>query len=104
MRLLADHAGRAVRLTAERRRHIAEHPEMRALLTEIPMTLLEPAGVVQSLSDPAVHLYCRWQPRTQVGAKFMCVVVKTRHDDAFVLTAYLTDTVKKGRRPWPVST
>jgi hypothetical protein len=29
------------------------------------------------------------------------VVVKLIADDAFVLAAYLTDTVKKGRLLWP---
>ncbi len=36
-----------------------------------------------------------------VGGKFMCVVVKTVEDDAFVLTANLTDRVKKGVLLWP---
>jgi hypothetical protein len=38
---------------------------------------------------------------TRVGDKYLCVVVKLIADDAFVLTAYLTDTVKKGRLLWP---
>jgi len=33
--------------------------------------------------------------------KFLCVVVKVAGDDAFVLTAYLTDKVKKGVQLWP---
>ena len=31
----------------------------------------------------------------------MCVVVKIAQGDAFVLTAYLTDSVKLGWRLWP---
>jgi hypothetical protein len=43
----------------------------------------------------------RYYVGTRVGDKYLCVVVKLVADDAFVLTAYLTDTVKKGRLLWP---
>ena len=36
-----------------------------------------------------------------VGDKYLCVVVKVLPADAFVLTAYLTDKVKKGEQLWP---
>jgi hypothetical protein len=36
-----------------------------------------------------------------VGGKYLCVVVKVREVDAFVVTAYLTDRVKKGNLLWP---
>jgi hypothetical protein len=35
--------------------------------------------------------------------KLLCVVVKNEGSGDFVLTAYLTDTVKKGRLVWPVA-
>lgn len=35
------------------------------------------------------------------GGKPLCVVVKILIDDAFVVTAYLTDRVKKGTLLWP---
>lgn len=41
--------------------------------------------------------------RAVVGDKYMCVVVKTAPGDAFVRTAFLTDTIKKGRQLWPRS-
>ena len=41
---------------------------------------------------------------TAVGDKYFCVVVKVVGNDAFVLTAYLTDTIKKGRQVWPTET
>ena len=37
-----------------------------------------------------------------VGGKHLCVVVKVRQEDAFVVTAYLTDRVKKGILLWPI--
>ena len=56
---------------------------------------------MQSFSDPQAHLYYRFYFRTIVGGKFLCVVVKTLDADAFVLTAYLTDRIKKGVPLWP---
>ena len=39
-------------------------------------------------------------PGTRVGDKYRCVVVKFR-EDAFLLAAYLTDTVERGLQRWP---
>lgn len=102
MKVLRDYAGRSVRLTDERLAHILEHPEMAGMEPAIVRTLREPAAVVQSLSDPAARLHYRFYSGTRVGDKFLCVVVKVADDDAFVLTAYLTDKIKKGVRLWPI--
>ena len=101
MRLICDFDGLAIRLTDERLTHILEHPEMSGMEPSIEETLHDPEKVVQSLSDPSVHLYYRFYFRTVVGGKFLCVVVKMGAIDAFVLTAYLTDRIKKGARLWP---
>ncbi len=74
---------------------------MASVQSGIEETLLSPECVVQSFSDPQARLYYRYYFRTMVGGKFMCVVVKTLDDDAFVLTAYLTDRVKEGVLLWP---
>ena len=105
MRILHDYQGRAVRLTDERLAHILEHPEMQGLEQAIEDTLLTPARVVQSLSDPGARLYYRYYVGSVAGDKFLCVVVKfdIDTDDAFVLTAYLTDEIKKGTEIWPTS-
>ena len=84
MRILRDFEGRAIRLTDERRQHILEHPEMSGLGSSIGETLANPQRVLQSLGD-----------------KFLSVVVRLAAADAFVVTAYLTDRVKKGKRIWP---
>ncbi len=65
-------------------------------------TLREPEAVIQSTSDPLARLYYRFYHRTMVGGKHLCVVVKVRQDDAFVVTAYLTDRAKKGIVLWPI--
>ena len=102
MKVLHDYQGRAIRLTDERLAHILEHPEMAGMENAIEEVLLAPETVVQSLSDFQAHLYYRYYSGTRVGDKFLCVVVKrVSAADAFVLTAYLTDKVKKGDILWP---
>jgi len=49
----------------------------------------------------AAELSYRYYVGTQVGDKWLCVVVKYAMNDAFVVTAYLTDKPKKGKRIWP---
>ena len=101
MRTLPDFEGRQIRLTDERLAHIREHPEMMGLEHAIEETLRTPTHVVESVSDAQARLDYRYDVGTRVGDKYLCVVVKLIADDAFVLTAYLTDTVKKGRLLWP---
>ena len=98
--VFTDYLGRHVRLTAERRKHILEHPEMREWVKNVPAVLAGPDRVVRSRFDPESELFYVWKTRTRVGPKYLCVVVAAKPDDAFVLTAYLTDTVKKGEVLW----
>jgi hypothetical protein len=76
---------------------------MLGLESAIEDTLRAPACVVQSRSDSSALLYYRVVVATPVGGKLLCVVVKHARSGAFVLTAYLTDTVRKGRIVWPVA-
>lgn len=95
-----DRWGRRVRLTPERLGHLQQHPETIGL-EDIGRTLAEPGTVVQPSSDDSIRLYYRWVPETLVGRKYLCVVVKTHEgEDAFIVTAYLTDRVKKGAVVW----
>ena len=96
-----DYEGRRIRLTEERLAHILERPEMRGLEDSIPMTLAQPERVIESLSDHEARLYYRFYEGTRVGDKHLCVVVKILAADAFIITAYLTDAVKKGNQLWP---
>jgi hypothetical protein len=100
MAVLTDHAGLAIRLTDERRAHILEHPEMVGMEEALLRCLSEPDLVTASRVDADVAMYYRFLPTTPVGAKFVVVVVKTTPDDAFLVTAYLTDKVKTGRVLW----
>lgn len=98
--MLRGHEGGEIRPTDERLAHILEHPEMSGMETEIKETLLRPQHVVRSRSDEEARLYYRFYPETRVDGKFLCVVVKVRVEDAFVITAYLTDRVKEGEPLW----
>ena len=101
MKILRDHTGLAIRLTDERLTHILEHPEMKEMAKAIEETLLRPERVVESFSDAQARLYYRFYFGTLVGDKYVCVVVKVSNDYAFVLTAYLTDRIKRGVTIWP---
>jgi len=89
-----------IRLTEERRAHIAEHPEMVGLEGEIAATLRDPDLLVASKVDATVELAYRFVPVTIVGPKYLVVVVKRTELDAFVVTAYVTDKPKTGRLLW----
>jgi hypothetical protein len=101
MRIYVDYQGSRIRLTEERLAHILEHPEMRGMERRIAETLSAPQRVLSSLSDERARLYYRFYIGTRVGNKYLCVVVKVLETDAFVVTAYLTDKVKRGRQLWP---
>ncbi|HEY6271776.1 MAG TPA: PBECR2 nuclease fold domain-containing protein [Terriglobales bacterium] len=98
--VFTDFEGTPVRLTDERWRHVEEHPEMVGLKDSVDETLRDPDVVVQSASDEQARLYYRFYQRTLVGGKHLCVVVKATTDDAFVVTAYLTDRAKRGKILW----
>src|SRR2546425_7930100 len=97
---IEDYAGREIRLTEERWRHIQEHPEMSDMRSAVEETLRAPEVVVQSLSDSEARVYYRYNPKTMGSGKYLCAVVKTRAEDALVVTACLTDRGKKGDGLW----
>src|SRR5438105_3721649 len=101
MKVLKDYHGREVRMMDERLNHILEHPEMANLEASLEETLREPQFVIQSRTDPSAELSYRFFIGTKVGDKWLCVVVKYSANDAFVVTSYLTDQLKKGTQLWP---
>ena len=68
---------------------------------EIERVVQSPAEVRVSRTDTTVELFYEFYAQTRVGAKWLCVVVKYQPDDAFVVTAYLTDQLKAGETIWP---
>lgn len=70
---------------------------------QIELVLQAPAEVRVSRSDDTVWLFYEFYARTVVHGKWLCIVVKypAMQDDAFVITAYLTDKLKAGETVWP---
>ena len=101
MQVIRDCFGHLVRLTDERLEHILEHAEMAGMDGEIKRVLQAPTEVRLSRADDNVRLFYEFYAQTRVGGKWLCVVVKYLPDDAFVITAYLTETMKAGETLWP---
>jgi hypothetical protein len=71
-----------------------------AWTTKLNEYLQIPSEVRVSRSDDDVKLFYEYYAQTRAGGKWLCVVVKYLPSDAFVVTAYLTDTVKAGEILW----
>ena len=56
--------------------------------------------VVKSRTDQDVELFYRHYNTTPVTEKYLCIVVKILADDLFIITAYFTDTIKRGIIVW----
>ena len=52
------------------------------------------------MTDANVELIYKLYTSTPVTRKFLCIVVKVLPEDNFIITAYYTDTVKKGVSLW----
>ncbi len=101
MKLLKDIHNRQIRLTDERQEHIElDHPEMSGQLGKIRETLLRPIVIVRSRTDLDVELFYRHYDVTPVNEKYLCVVVKVLTGSMFIITAYFTDTIKRGEVLW----
>ena len=97
---LVDYQGRVIRLTVERHAHILKHPEMRGQVERIAETLAEPDVIISTLVDSSVRVYHRLYPTTPVTRKYLLVAVKVLEGDAFLLTAFFSNHVKKGSVVW----
>jgi len=97
---LIDYTGNHIRLTDERLAHIKEHPEMFMHDSKMVETISSPDTVIKSKSDEEARLYYKHYAGLSIGDKYLCVVVKFKQDDAFVITAYFTDSIKKGDVLW----
>ncbi len=101
MKIFKDLYKRKIRLTDERRDHMeTAHPEMFGQMDKIENTLSNPDIIVRSKTDPEVELFYKHYPITPVTDKYLCVVVKVLIEDLFIITAYFTDTIKRGEVLW----
>lgn len=101
MDILTDYNGISIRLTDERLQHITDaHPSVLELPNAIAETLESPDTVRLSLRSRDTKLYYRWYTETKYNDKYVCVVVVISEDDAWIITAYLTDAIKRGELIW----
>jgi hypothetical protein len=75
-----------------------KHPVLRERLSDVQATLANPLQVRRSTKDPAVLLFYR-----EAGSRFLCVVIKTGEGIGFLITAYPTDSPKRGDVIWSAS-
>ncbi len=92
--------GKMVRLDEDRWKHVQEHPEMVNELDKLRETLAEPDEIRTSVYDASVWLFYKLYKRTPVTQKYSLVVVRMLNEEGFIVTAFFTDTVKKGDRIW----
>ena len=95
MRHYTDEHGNEIRLPDERLRHILRrHPEMAFQLHRFAETLASPDAVISSRSSQTVRLYYRLYPDLRGRNLYICLVVKRETNYSFILTGYLTRSIK----------
>jgi hypothetical protein len=101
MKWFKDIHNRQILLSSERQDHIEiDHLEMSGQIDKIQDTLALPDIIIKSRPDPDVELFYQHYNTTPVTEKYLCVVVKVLAGDLFIITAYFTDTIKKGIILW----
>ena len=73
---------------------------MEGQLDKLQEALQSPDVIVRSQRDPNVHLYHKHYATTPVTEKYLLVAIKMIEPEAFIMTAFFTDTIKKGERIW----
>ncbi len=72
-----------------------KHPVLENRLDDVIATLSTPDEVRRSAKDPAVLLFYR-----PTAPRLLCVVVREENGAGFLITAYPTDSLKKGEIVW----
>ncbi len=87
-----------VTLTRDRWREIVrfKHPALAGHERDVEGCLRAPQVIRESVKDASVHLYYAKSSRG-----YLCVVVAPSNGrDRFIVTAYFTNEIKKGRELW----
>lgn len=86
-----------IRVTLNHWKLITErkHLDLEGKEKEVQLTLIDPVEIRESQEDPAVFLYYRKE-----GKYFICVVCRHENGTGFMITAYVTDKIKEGRKIW----
>jgi len=97
--IYTDIFGDSIELTDERWHHIIkEHPELSRYKERIQEVLSTPDYVKRSSRDNEVLLYYKWFDDILSGEYFLLVAKKGFR--SFILTCYITDTIKRGVTLW----
>lgn len=87
-----------IKLTEEGWNHITQtHPELKGMLKELEGVLENPELIKKSAYNENVVLFYRYYEHIYEG-KHICVVVKL--DNESIVTAYITDRIKRGEIVW----
>jgi len=92
--------GKVVSLDEDRCRHVLKHPEMKGQLDRIKETVMNPDEVRESTHDPSILLFYKLYEETPVTEKYLLAVIETQNREGFIVTAFFTDSVKKGGVVW----
>ena len=74
-----------------------KHPVMAGRERSVKLALESPDKSRRSRTDPEVLLFYK----AEAPKRWTCAVVKRTNDDAVLVTAYPTDSIKEGVRIWP---
>jgi len=89
--------GKTIRVTKSYWETISKkkHPSVAGMVKEARLALAEPNEVRRSRYDSSTYLYYR-----RLDDMLICVVAKHLNEEGFVVTAYLTDKIKRGEGVW----
>lgn len=95
-----SNVGKTVRLGDDQWKHVREHPEMVDQMDRLRETVVEPDEVRRSIYDASVWLFYRHYKTTPVTEKYLLAVVRVENEEGFIVTAFFTDTMKRGDSVW----
>jgi len=89
--------GRTIRSTKSHWKTIAtkKHPSVAGMVKEVKLTLVNPDEIRRSRYNNSIYLYYK-----RLDDRLICVVAKHLDEEGFVVTAYLTDKIKRGETIW----
>ncbi len=89
--------GKLIRITEAHWERITtvKHPIVKNRENEVIETLSKPDEIRQSKTDTHVYLYYK-----KFDENFMAVVCKHLNGEGFIVTTYITDSIKEGNLIW----
>lgn len=72
-----------------------KHLELQGKEKEVQLALIDPIEIRESQEDSNVFLYYR-----RIEKYFVCVICRHENGTGFIITAYITDKIKEGRKRW----